>query len=210
MGSFGLSVQAQMPPIERRAAILLPEYAYTYIAPDSLPFSMPLLKRVFWGHQGIFRKTGIAPKYRSTELHLRRTMLQWHQRLGLITLTGMIIQFTTGLLIYNNPAKYYQKWRPIHRTSGYVLLGLYGATASLSIFAPPARVYRPGFNSIKLHQYLALIHFPGMMLQPYLGWKAATARSAQAYDRYLNLHRTVGFITTLAFSAAVLSTFLPY
>ncbi len=206
LGSIPATVPAQVAHSIELSARLL----YGTTPEDSLPSNMPLIKRVFWGKQGLFRLTGIAPRYRRDELRLRQRMLQWHQRLGLITLAGMITQFTTGILIYDNPTKYYERWRPVHRALGYGLLGLYLTTASFSTLAPPARIYRPGFSSIKLHQYLALIHFPGMLLQPYLGYKTATARTSGDYNFYRTWHRRVGFITTAAFSLAVLSIFLPY
>lgn len=49
---------------------------------DSLSFRAKL----FWGEKGLFRKINLAPNNRKSEMKLRRNMLQWHQRLGLLTL----------------------------------------------------------------------------------------------------------------------------
>lgn len=171
---------------------------------------MPLHTRLFWGDHGLVRVLGLAPETRSGELRLRRSMLQWHQRMGLLTFGALTTQVVLGELLAANPAKYYENLRPVHRTLGYATFGTYMTTASLSIFAPPARRYSSGFSSIRLHRWLALIHFAGMAVQPWLGIRLSNATSAEAYDRRLNQHRWVGRITLAAYTSAILSIFLPY
>ncbi len=178
-------------------------------AQDSLPEGMPLLTRAFWGRNGAFRKLGLGPSTRAGELRLRRSMLQWHQRLGLATWLAMTAQVTTGGLVQSNPARYYDNLQPVHKTLGYVTFGAYSTTAGLSIFAPPARRYGSGLNSIKLHRYLALIHFSGMMAQPWLGAASARATDADRYDRLSTLHKWVGIATYTAFTGAILTIWLP-
>ena len=179
------------------------------VAPaDSLPENMPLRVQLLWGQRGLMRTLGLAPQTRLGELRLRRSMLQWHQRLGLVTFGALTTQVILGELMANNPAKHYEDLRPVHRTLGYATFGVYMTTASLSLFAPPARRYG-GFSSIKLHRWLALVHFTGMAIQPWLGTRLADARG-DAYGRRLDQHRWAGRITLGAFTAALLSVFLPY
>ena len=50
--------------------------------PELLPERMIFTQRIFWGENGILRKTGIAPlnlKNREKELKLRRSFLKTHQ-----------------------------------------------------------------------------------------------------------------------------------
>lgn len=177
---------------------------------DSLPQGMPWNTRLLWGQHGLFRLIGLAPASRRRELEIRQTMLQWHQRMALVTFAALTTQVILGEVLASNRPRYYQELQPVHRTLGYVTFGLYMGTASLSLGAPPARRYDPGFSSIKLHRWLALIHFSGMALQPWLGRHVRAAPSAESYDRRLNTHRWVGRLTLGAYTAAFLVITLPY
>lgn len=177
---------------------------------DSLPEGMPLVTRALWGRRGVFRSVGLAPESRAAELRLRRSMLQWHQRLGLLTFGAFTTQLVLGELMAADRAKYYASLRPVHEKLGYTTFGTYLATASLSLAAPPGRRYGDGFSSIRLHRYLAVVHFTGMMLQPWLGAHLSRATSAASYDRRLRTHRWVGRSTYAAFTAALFTIFLPY
>lgn len=177
---------------------------------DSLPAGMPLHTRLLWGHGGLLRTVGLAPSTRRAELQLRRAMLQWHQRLGLLTFGAMTTQVVLGELLAADPARHYASLQPVHRTLGYATFGSYMATASLSLTAPPARRYGGGFSSVRLHRYLALIHFTGMAAQPFLGRALADARTAEDHDRLLTTHRWVGRVTYAAFTTALFSIFLPF
>lgn len=184
--------------------------SFTSNPTDSLPDGMPLNTRLLWGRRGLFRLLGIAPATRQRELEIRRAMLQWHQRLGLVTLAALTTQVILGEVLASDRARYYQRLQPIHRTLGYATFGLYLTTASLSLGAPPARRYTPGFSSVKLHRALALVHFTGMMLQPWLGRHLRLAPTPDSYERRLRTHRWVGRITLGAYFAAFLSiTLIP-
>lgn len=173
---------------------------------DTLPSNMPTITRVLWGKNGLMRKLKLAPGNRHDEQVLRRNMLLWHQRLGLVTVASLLAQFTTGKLIYNNPAEYYDKYYSLHRKLGYTTYGLYLSTASLSLLAPPARKYSRGLSSIKIHRYLAVVHFSAMIIQPWLAYQAV---NTPRYDYYIDLHNQVGTIATISLSLAFLSILLP-
>lgn len=176
---------------------------------DSLPENMPLVTRVFWGRHGLLRGIGLSPTYRRTELRTRHRMLSWHPRLGLLTWGAMTAQMITGTLIFNNREANYASLEPIHKVMGYTTFGLYSLTASMSLLAPPARRYGEGISSIKIHRYLAILHFAGMMAQPWLGMSAAHANSPESYDRRIRTHRIVGWVTYSALTAAMISIVLP-
>ncbi len=177
---------------------------------DSLPSGMPFHTRMLWGRKGLFRITGLAPSNRQAELRTRSTMLQWHQRLGLLTFGAMTTQVILGELIAADRSRYYEDLQPVHRTLGYATFGTYMTTASLSLLAPPAYRYSEGFNSVRLHRWLAIIHFAGMAAQPWLGRSLSNARSSEQYDERLNRHQWIGRVTYAAFTTAILSVFLPY
>ena len=50
-----------------------------------LPEDMSWMEKFLWGIHGIFRSGELTPQKRKSELALRRTMLTWHQRLGITT-----------------------------------------------------------------------------------------------------------------------------
>ncbi|MCS7082685.1 MAG: hypothetical protein N2561_05105 [Bacteroidetes bacterium] len=162
---------------------------------DSLPENMPLVNRFFWGRKGLVRLLGLDPPSRRAELALRAEMLQTHQKLGFLLLGAMTAQVLTGQLMYSQGARYYSALQPVHQALGYLSFGLYMATASLSMLAPPARRYQAGLYPIQLHRYLAFVHFPGMMAQPWLGWAMRNAQNPDTYRRLRSWHRWVGWIT---------------
>ena len=67
--------------------------------PELLPERIIFTQKIFWGENGILRKTGIAPlnlENREKELKLRRSMLKTHQILGYFTLGAMVAQGFIG------------------------------------------------------------------------------------------------------------------
>ena len=174
----------------------------------ALPDRMPLRTRLFWGEHGAFRAVGLAPETRAGELRLRRRMLTWHQRGGLVTFAALSAQVYLGQRLSSDRGAS-DGIRSAHRTLGYTSFGLYSATASLSILAPPAARYRRGYSSIKVHAALAVVHFAGMMAQPWLGQHLAGAPTASSYDRRLRTHQWVGLTMYGAYTAAIATTLLP-
>ncbi len=173
---------------------------------DSLPSNLPVIKKILWGEKGLIRQTPFAPKSRIEEYKLRRKMLQTHQKLGTITLGLMAMQAYYGHQLidgnYDN--------RHIHKTLSYALTGTYFTTASFSIFAPPARKYSQNISSIKLHKWLSIIHFTGMIVQPWLGYQSANTSNGFHAKQYKDWHVQAGNITFVSFALAFLTTLLPY
>lgn len=173
---------------------------------DSLSFRAKL----FWGEKGLFRKINLAPNNRKSEMKLRRNMLQWHQRLGLLTLGAITYQFISGKKQYNNNFENFDLDRQTrHKIAGYTTYGLYLATASLSISAPPPMKQTKGLSSTKIHKYLAIVHFTAMIAQPWLGYKAARSANADDYNKYIDLHNIAGTVTMLSFGLGFLTTLFP-
>ena len=129
-----------------------------------LPKKMIFTQSVFWGKNGFFRKTGISKlslEQREKELKVRNAMLKSHQILGYLTLAGMVAQGIMGGKLYNGDYDLYDA----HKTLGKWVTISYFTGAGLSLFAPPPLVRKKvkGFNSIKVHKWLAYIHFSGMI-----------------------------------------------
>ena len=181
---------------------------------DSLPQNMPIVKKMFWGENGLLRDSFVDPNSRMKELEIRRDMLQLHQRFALITLGALIYQTSIGFKMTEDGQ--YEKYKDTHMKLGYISFGTYMTAASLSIFAPPGMKYsKKRFSSNKLHRYLALIHFTGMAMQPWLGYKTSVtnincsngvAGACDDSENLTNIHKTVGSITVSSNFLAFLTT----
>ena len=129
-----------------------------------LPDKMIFTQRFLWGENGLARVLKISSlniENREKELKLRRAMLKTHQYIGFITLGGMIYQGILGGKLYNGDYSVYDK----HKKIGELSTIAYFTGAGLSLFTPPPLVNKKvkGFNSIKAHKILAMIHFPAMV-----------------------------------------------
>ena len=158
-----------------------------------LPERMVFTQSIFWGKNGLFRKTGISDlnkEQRVKELKVRRVMLKSHQIIGYLTLAGMITQGILGGKLYNN-------WKRdlynTHKTVGNIVTASYFTGAGLSLFAPPPLVNRKveGFNSIKAHKILATIHFSGMIATNYFSKKNTDFHKYSAYTTFASYFAAV-------------------
>ena len=171
---------------------------------DSLPQNIPLIKKPFWSENGIFRKLDLAPKSRYDELLLRKDMMQWHQKLALINLGLMSYQYYIGKEMDDGDYKY----QSMHKKLGYTTYTLYMTSAGLSIFSPPALKYDKKLSSMKLHRYLAVIHFTAMSVQPWLGYKLANCSGNDECGDYLDMHRKTGGVLFTSYFLAFLLTLI--
>ena len=89
-----------------------------------LPEKMIFTQKIFWGENGLFRKTGVSKlslENREKELVLREKMLKAHQILGYVTFAGMIAQGILGGKLYNGDYSLYDT----HKTLGKVVTMTY-------------------------------------------------------------------------------------
>ena len=184
----------------------------TYTISDSLPKNMPIIKSLLWGEKGTLRNTFIDPKSRLKELEIRHNMLQLHQKIALFTLGSMVYQYQLGhSMSKNSYSSYTEIERKKHMNLGYLTFGCYMTAASLSILSPPGMKYtkKNKLSNMKLHRYLAIVHFTGMIIQPYLGYQSSIAglegRAADR-NRLLENHATIGSITTFSYILSFLTT----
>lgn len=169
---------------------------------DSIPNNMPLIKNIFWSDEGLLRRLDLAPKSRFKELELRRDMLQLHQKTALVNLGLMSYQYYLG----HEMDKDYENRSRLHKSLGYASFGLYMTSAGLSVFSPPALKYDKGVSSINIHRFLSVIHFSGMIMQPFLGYQISNSNCHSDY--YYELHKDVGNVVFVSYLLSFLVTLI--
>ena len=169
---------------------------------DSIPNNMPLIKNIFWSDEGLLRRIDLAPKSRFKELELRRDMLQLHQKTALVNLGLMSYQYYLG----HEMDKDYENRSRLHKSLGYASFGLYMTSAGLSVFSPPALKYDKGVSSINIHRFLSVIHFSGMIMQPFLGYQISNSNCHSDY--YYELHKDVGNVVFVSYLLSFLVTLI--
>ena len=157
--------------------------------PELLPERIIFTQKIFWGENGILRKTGIAPlnlENREKELKLRRSMLKTHQILGYFTLGAMVAQGFIGGELYNATGDRYNSLYKTHKNMSKVVNVGYFTGAALSLFSPPplANKKTKGFSSIKAHRFLSNIHFSAMVITNMVSDSNKKAHKAAAYTAF--------------------------
>ena len=175
-----------------------------------LPDNMPLQTKLLWSQNGLLRKTKLFNVDRPRELILRKKMLQLHQKLALGTLGLLFAQGYLGSKL-ENAGPNYSKISDNHALLGNIAIGSYFTSAVLSYTAPPAIRYNKKVDSIRIHRWLSIIHFSGMIALPYLGKRVSNpGKYNVAYDDALTLHRNTAIITISSMTLSALITFLPF
>lgn len=168
--------------------------------PILLPEKMIFSQKIFWGENGIFRKTGISDltlENREKELIVREKMLKAHQVIGYITFAGMIYQGILGGKLYNGDYTVYDT----HKKLGKIVTASYFTGAALSLFSPPPLVNRKkeGLNNIRLHKILANIHVPAMIVTNIYADKQYEKKS------YKEIHKVSAYTAFASFSLAMVT-----
>ena len=190
--------------IQGQSVVTKENYDQRFIPQEvGLPEDMPYVKSIIWGEEGLFRKWDIGPETRIEELKLRRKMLQAHQWLGIVTLTGLAYQYSVGKKLYDDDeGDYWNNYYDKHKAMGYFTYTTYMTGASLAIFSPPARKYDNNFSSIKLHRTLAILHFSAMVAQPFLAKNAV--KNGKKYNDLMDAHLKAGTIAFFTLSLDML------
>ncbi|MGA2831840.1 MAG: carboxypeptidase-like regulatory domain-containing protein [Terracidiphilus sp.] len=148
-------------------------------------------------------------------LDKRTEMLKIHQRLGLITTIPMAAALITGPMV----AAKGKNGQPIteptsanldfHAALGGTTTALYFTSAYYAIRAP--RV--PGtekHGAIRVHEALAFVHLPGMILTPALGMMAYKQENAgEKVHGVASAHGAVAFTTAAAYGASIIAVSWP-
>ena len=146
----------------------------------------------------------------------RRTeMLKIHQKLGVITLLPMAADLVTGPMakakgkngqLISEPT---QANLDLHAALGSTTAALYVSTASFAIFAPKiSGVKKRG--AIRVHEALAFVHGPGMILTPILGSMAFSQEQAgEKVHGIAAAHGFVAYTTVIAYTASIIAVSWP-
>jgi hypothetical protein len=163
-----------------------------------LPDRMIFTQRLLWGKKGVMRKFAayqLTPEERTCELKIRRKMMIGHFILGSLTSLGMIGQGIVGAKLYNGD----RSQRGLHDALAVGVNITYFSTAAMTLFAPPKMlVERKGYSSIKVHKWLAAIHFSGMLATDILASQIRGNRNPELRQ----WHKNAAYITFGAFLAA--------
>lgn len=162
--------------------------------------------------QPTLQQLGITPQMTQAHvkaqqrLNRRQWMLRWHQRLGLITGGAM---FATFFLGHSAGPHGTPTGRNIHVALGTATTALYFTTAYMALEAPKIPGTKPT-GAVKLHEILAWIHFPGMILTPILGYMAYHQEQlGQRPHGIAKLHGLVATVTFLAFASSIVAVSWP-
>lgn len=136
-------------------------------------------------------------------LDKRTRMLRIHQRMGLITAIPLVATVILGPGAGGKSEG--TAARDLHVALGSLTGDLYGITAYYAIRAP--RI--PGTKKrgpIKVHEALAWVHGPGMILTPILGAMAFSQKNnGEKVHGLASAHGPVAIVTAGAFGAALLA-----
>ena len=148
-------------------------------------------------------------------LEQRTEMLKIHQRLGLITAAPMVAALITGPMVTAKGKNGQPIQEPsqtnlnVHAALGSATAALYFSTAYFAIFAP--RV--PGVQkkgAIRMHEALAFIHGPGMVLTPVFGAMAyQQEQNGERVHGVASAHGAVAVTTAIAYGASILAVSWP-
>lgn len=148
-------------------------------------------------------------------LNRRTEMLRIHQRLGLITLVPMAAALITGPMAKAEGRDGQIIRKPtstnldLHAALGSATAALYFTTAGYAIFAPgiPGEKKR---GAIRMHEALAFIHGPGMILTPILGAMAFNQeQNGEKVHGIASAHGAVATVTALAYGASIVAVAWP-
>lgn len=148
-----------------------------------LPSKYLLTQKLLWSEKGLMRNFDsfeLTEANREREQNIRNTMLTAHQYMGYATLAGMIAQGIVGQRLYVGN----KGLKGLHEgLAGAVNFG-YFTTAGLALFAPPGMQDREkGFNAVKLHKYLAIVHLSAMVATNILSGMTESNPSLIPYHR---------------------------
>ena len=137
-------------------------------------------------------------------------LLQLHQKLALGTLGLMFAQGYLGFQLQSATTNY-MELSDYHGALGKLALGAYLTSAILSYTAPPALHYNRKIDSIRIHRWLSIVHFAGMIALPSLGKIVSNPGNySLTYDEALTVHRSVAITTISSMALSALIILLPF
>ncbi|MGA3012208.1 MAG: carboxypeptidase-like regulatory domain-containing protein [Terracidiphilus sp.] len=148
-------------------------------------------------------------------LDKRTEMLKIHQRLGLITTLPMAAALITGPMVTAKGKNGQPITEPsnanldFHAALGGATTALYFTSAYYALRAPKVPDTQK-HGAIRLHETLAFIHLPGMILTPALGIMAYKQENAgEKVHGIASAHGAVAYTTAAAYGASIVAVSWP-
>jgi hypothetical protein len=137
-------------------------------------------------------------------LNKRTHMLQIHQKLGMVTVAALIAAIaTSGGAKGEHGTPGNSTGRNIHMALGATTGGLYAATAYFALAAPRLKGVETR-GPIRLHEAMAWIHGPGMVMTAVLGAMAySQLNKGERVHGIAKYHQTAALVTAAALGTAV-------
>jgi hypothetical protein len=138
-------------------------------------------------------------------LHLRRTMLTWHQGVGLGMFTLQLATTVTGQLNYNdkfggaNTGKYVQT----HAILAYSTVAAFVAAGTLALLAPSPLPKDGGFDRVALHKLSMFTAAAGMATQVALGVWTQSREGYMNQQSIATAHLVIGYVTLAAVATGI-------
>jgi hypothetical protein len=135
------------------------------------------------------------------KLQTRRTMLQYHQIGGMLTLATLGATVVFGQLNYND--KYggggdTGRWYDWHKYFAFTSAAIFAGTGALAIFAPSPLEKPARLDTAMLHRISMGVATAGMVTQIVLGFVTAGKNGSVSQRDYALAHQIVGYTTFAA------------
>ena len=135
------------------------------------------------------------------KLQTRRTMLQYHQIGGMLTLATLGATVVFGQLNYND--KYggggdTGRWYDWHKYFAFTSAAIFAGTGALAIFAPSPLPKPARLDTAMLHRISMGVATAGMVTQIVLGFVTAGKNGSVSQRDYALAHQIVGYTTFAA------------
>jgi hypothetical protein len=141
-------------------------------------------------------------------MHRRRTMLKWHQGIGLGLFALQVATTAVGQLNYSDKygsnAPRTAKYEATHAALAFTNLGVFAVNGTIALLAPsPKNEVKRGFDRVSLHKLGMAIAAAGMLAQGATGIYTSSREGYLNQERWAKTHLAIGYATFAAMSVAV-------
>jgi cytochrome b561 len=146
-------------------------------------------------------------KFDDAAMKQRRTMLDYHQKIGLGLVALQLATTVVGQLNYTdkygtNPAVT-GKYELPHTVLAYSTLAVFAVDGSLALFAPSNPVKKKEYDRMTIHKVGMAIATAGMVAQGVVGIRADQLEGRIDQASVAKTHLVIGYVTLAAVAVAV-------
>lgn len=141
-------------------------------------------------------------------MHRRRSMLQWHQGIGIGLYALQLSTTVVGQLNYSDKygssAPRTAQYEMTHGALAFTTLGVFLVNGTIALLTPaPKPKVRHGFDRVSLHKLGMGIATAGMVAQGATGIYANSREGYLNQDKWAKTHLAIGYATFAAMTVAV-------